>query len=360
MSTTASQVLRDDLRAFAGYQSARKSQQQGHIFLNANESPFASDDWTREQWRHYPSQQPLALIERLAALYGCAKEQLLATRGSDEAIDVLVRAFCEPGGSAIVTAPPVFGMYAVCAKLHGTRVVEIPAQDKANGWHSDLPKMVAATREAGASLMFVCSPGNPTGEGVHAEALRGAARALQGHALLVVDAAYAEFQDEVSAQCLLAEFDNVVILRTLSKAHALAAARIGVAIASPEIIQILSRVQAPYPLAAPAVEAALTALSEAQVTANAGQVAMVRESREQLQDELRQLACVRKVYPSQGNFSLVRFADAQAAFDALLTAGIVVRDFRATPGLENALRITVGTPEQNALVILSLAALGDS
>ena len=355
MPGTAELLLREDLRGFGGYRSARSERSRGEVWLNANESPSPSPADADGALRRYPEPQPHALREGLAALYGVEPAQLLATRGSDEGIDLLLRAFCAPGRGAIVTAPPVFGMYAVCARLHGARAIEVPALDAGGGWRSDLDAMAEAARSSGASLVFVCNPGNPTGEAIANEAIERLAQRLCGRALVVVDEAYAEFADGGDAVALLARNDNLVVLRTLSKAHALAGARIGGVIAAPELIGMIQRCQAPYPLAQPAVQAALAALAPEALARTRGAALQVRHERERLRKLLGDAPGVRRVYPSQGNFLLARFQDAQAAFDALLDAGVVVRDMRAMPGLADALRISVGTPEQDDRVLAALA-----
>ena len=355
VSNTARILLRDDLRDFAGYRSARSEALQGTVWLNANESPSASPGDADGRLRRYPDPQPPALRDALAALYGLAPAQVLATRGSDEGIDLLLRAFCVPGRGAIVIAPPVFGMYAVCARLHGARVVEVPARDAGDGWRCDLAAMADAALRQHANLVFVCNPGNPTGEAIADADIALLAERLRGRALVVVDAAYAEFAGHDASAALLAAHENIVVLRTLSKAHALAGARIGCVLAASELVGMLQRCQAPYPLAQPAVQAALAALAPDAVARTRTSVARVRGERERLLGELQSAPGVRRAYPSQGNFLLLRFDDAQAAFDALLEAGVVVRDMRATPGLADALRISIGTPEQNQRVLASLA-----
>ncbi len=355
MSSTALALLRDDLREFGGYRSARSDVLRGEVWLNANESPTPSPADADGALRRYPDPQPQALRDALAALYGVNASQLLATRGSDEGIDLLLRAFCAPGQGAIVIAPPVFGMYAVCAKLHGARVVEAPARDTPDSWRSDLDAMADAALRERATLVFVCNPGNPTGEAITNDDIEGLAQRLRGKALVVVDAAYAEFAADGDTASLLAGSDNLVVLRTLSKAHALAGARIGSVIAAPELVDMLKRCQAPYPLAQPAVQAALAALAPDVLARTRGAALQLRYERERLRKLLGDAPGVRRVYPSQGNFLLVRFADGQAAFDALLDAGVVVRDMRATPDLGDALRISIGTPEQNDRVLAALA-----
>ncbi len=355
--STAELLLRADLRAFSGYASARRQQQAGEIWLNANESARANVADPVASCRRYPEPQPPALRSALAALYGVAEACLLIGRGSDEGIDLLLRTFCMPGQGAIVTAPPVFGMYAVCARLHGAQVAEVPLQETAAGFVPDLLAMAEAARAQAASLVFVCRPGNPTGECLPLEAIADMARRLRGQALLVVDEAYIEYADQPSASTLLPAHENLVVLRTLSKAHALAAARIGSVLASAQTIAMLARTQAPYPLPQPAIALALQALSEPALAATWAQVAQTIAERERLADALRPLPVVRRLYPSAGNFLLPRFVDTDAALMALADAAIVVRDMRAMPQLGDALRISIGTPIQNDAVIAALEKL---
>ncbi len=357
--STASKLLRADLREFAGYKSARTDRIAGDVWLNANESAWANAGDVEGACRRYPEPQPQALSQRLAELYGVTPDALLVGRGSDEAIDVLVRAFCAPGQGAIVTAPPVFGMYAVCARLHGVRVVEVPLVDTAAGFFTDLDALAETAAANAASLVFVCSPGNPSGESVDASAIARLLQRLQGRAIVVVDEAYVEYASQPSLVPLIAEYDNLVVLRTLSKAHALASARIGVAIARPELIAMIRRCQAPYPLSGPAVAQALQALEPAALAATAAHVEEAKAERVRVQSALGAMAGVRRVYPSAGNFLLVRFDDAEGAYRALLASGVVVRDMRAMPQLDDALRITIGRPEDNQRMLAALRPAKD-
>ncbi|GAB1407851.1 histidinol-phosphate transaminase [Thermomonas brevis] len=357
MNSTVDALLREDLRDFGGYKSARSEALAGDAWLNANESAWANGSDGGGGLRRYPQPQPEALCARLARLYGVAPAQLLVGRGSDEGIDLLVRAFCAPGRGRIVIAPPVFGMYAVSARLHGAGIVEVPLRDGADGLRADLPAMGEAALDRSASLLFLCSPGNPSGELLALDDIAALARRLHGRCIVVVDEAYLEYADAPSATALLAEHDNIAVLRTLSKAHALAAARVGCVLASPALIEALRRCQAPYPMPQPVVEAALAALDADALALTRGRMDAVREARARLADGLRALPCVRRVYPSEGNFLLVRCVDAGAAFAALLAAGVVVRDMRAMPQLGDALRITVGSAGECRRVLAALGAL---
>lgn len=349
-------LVRPDLRDFAGYKSARSEALRGDVWLNANESAWANPADAHGHSRRYPDPQPPALRARLADVYGVGPDQLLVGRGSDEAIDLLVRALCVPGQDAIVVTPPVFGMYVVCARLQGARIIQVPLVDGDAGLVADLDAIGEAALGQGAKLVFLCSPSNPAGSAVPLDGIVALASALEGRALVVVDEAYGEFADGASATTLLDAHANVVVLRTLSKAHALAAARIGVVIGDTELIAVLQRCQAPYPVPTPSAELALAGLSDPALAQTRERVAVVRRERERLLYALGGLPGVRRVYPSQGNYLLVRFDDPERAFRALLSAGVVVRDQRAAPQLGDALRITIGSPEQNDRVIAALDA----
>ena len=350
-------LLREDLRDFAGYRSARSEALDGLVWLNANESPWPNAVDSSGAVRRYPEPQPQTLRTELAALYECAPEQLLIGRGSDEAIDLLVRAFCTPGRDAVLVTPPVFGMYAVCARLQGARTLEVAACDEPGGWRVDLDAVAESAIRDDAKLVFLCSPGNPTGELLSLPAIAALARKLEGRALVVIDEAYGDYADAPSSATLLAEHLNLAVLRTLSKAHALAAARIGCLIANAELIAWLRRCQAPYPIPAPCSSLALRALSPKALARTKAHVREACQERERLRVALTNLPGIRKVYGGHGNFLLVRFDAAELVFRRLLAAGIVVRDLRTWPRLDDALRITIGTSGQNDGVIATLSSL---
>ena len=349
-------LVREDLRGFAGYRSARSDKVEGRVWLNANESAWANRADGEGASRRYPQPQPEALRQALAALYGCTPVQLLAGRGSDEPIDLLIRALCRPGRDAIVVTPPTFGMYAVCARLHGAPVVEVPLVEAEEGFICDFAAVERAVRDSGARVVFLCSPGNPSGAALPLEAIKSLAQALDGQALVVVDEAYQEYADGPSAISLLGSLRNIAVLRTLSKAHALAAARIGAVIADPALVEVLQRCQAPYPLPQPSVDLACRALAAEARSETARRTAVTRAERTRLAAALPRLPGVRRVYPSSANFLLVRFDNPDDAYARLLAAGIVVRDMRHALGLGDALRISLGTPEQNDAVLDVLAA----
>lgn len=349
------ELARAEIRALVPYSSARMEASGGELLLNANESAWPPPGDGGLDCHRYPDPQPAALIERLATLYGVRPRQLLVGRGSDEAIDLLVRAFCRAGEDAILVQPPTFGMYAVCARIQGAAVVEVPL---AADFGVDTDAMLSALTPA-VKLVFVCAPNNPAGAGVPLEVIDRLAQRLAGRALLVVDEAYVEFAEGPSAVTLLDRYEHLAVLRTLSKAWALAGARVGCLLAHPDVVALLRRILPPYPLPRPCVAAALEALSPAGQAAAHQRIAHVRAERQRMADALRRLPQVRAVLPSQANFLTLRFADAEASFKRLLGAGIVVRDVRRYPQLADALRITVGTPAENARV-LALLAEGDA
>jgi histidinol-phosphate aminotransferase len=347
------ELLRPDLRGFEGYASARRTQVAGSVWLNANETPRPSAVDPTRRLHRYPEPQPWALRERLAAHYGVNPEQLMITRGSDEGIDLLVRATCRPGIDAVAIAPPCFGMYAVSARLQGAPLLEVPLRERAGTFAWDLAGLQAAV-ERGARLVFLCSPANPTGQSLSAAELEALARSLQGRALLVVDEAYAEFSRATGAIGLMARFPELVVLRTLSKAHALAGARVGALLAAPALVRLLRNLSAPYPIAAPSAALALRALSPRSLSRTARRVAATVREREWLAPRLRALAGVRRVHDSDANFLLARFERVREAGQRLADAGVVVRDMSAMPGLEDALRVTVGTRRDNLALLAAL------
>jgi histidinol-phosphate aminotransferase len=351
MSSVA-HLLRPELRDFTAYHAA--SPRRGVVRLHANESSWRAPwDDTDDGLNRYPDPRPAALVGALAALYGVAPGAVLATRGSDDAIDLLVRAFCRAGQDAVLVCPPTFGMYAVAARLQGADVIEVPLR---RNFAVDARAIEAAVRP-GVKLVFLCSPNNPTGNTIQARVVEALCRALDGHCVLVVDEAYIEFAREEGLADRLGAYPNLVLLRTLSKAWGLAGARIGALLAEPELIAILRALAPPYPLPSVATEAALRRLQPAELTAARRRTAGVVRRREALAAALGALPAVRRVWPSEGNFLLVRCADAAAALAACESAGVLVRDFSRVPRLQGCLRITVGTAAENRRMLAALAAM---
>lgn len=353
--------LRADLRDFRPYASARTQAPNRGRLLNANESPWPAGLGS-EALNRYPDPQPAELRNALASLYGVSADALLIGRGSDEFIDLLVRATCRAGRDAIAIQPPTFGMYAVAARLQDARIVRLDS-GSARFEAATLAKALATADGEAIRLVFLCSPNNPTGAQVDRDTLRRAAELTVGRALLVIDGAYAEFASDHGAAALdLARcFSHVAVLRTLSKAHALAAARIGSLIATPALIERLAGMLPPYPLPEPSVRAAMAALTPAAREATAARVRTLVASRNALARALPKLPAVVAICDSDANFLAVEFADVDAAERALSKAQITVRRFRDEPALASSLRISMGTAADHRALLDVLADLpGDS
>jgi histidinol-phosphate aminotransferase len=345
-------LARPEIRALKPYEHA--AWEPGLVRLHANELPWRQEaDATAAGLNRYPEPHPLELAARLAPLYGVAPDCVLPGRGSDEAIDLLVRAYCSAGGDAVIICPPTFGMYAVCARIQGAAITEVPLL-RARGYALDVAAILAALSPR-VKLVFVCTPNNPTGNALAAADLLRLAQALHGRALLVVDEAYADFSPAPSCTALLERLPGVVVLRTLSKAYALAGARCGVALADPAIIGLLRRIIPPYALTQLTIEAVTRALEPAALELTRARVAGIVAERERVAAVLATRPSVLKVWPSDANFLLVEFADPARAIERTHAAGLLVRDLRRTAGLERALRITIGSTDQNDQLLRSLA-----
>ena len=312
--------------------------------LHANEMPWrASGDNSIAGLNRYPEPQPRALLERMSRLYGVPAHQLLLGRGSDEAIDLLVRAFCRAGTDRVVICPPTFGFYKVAARIQGAKIIEVPLTRP--GFALDADAVIAAGRQA--KIVFLCSPNNPTGNLLDESAMLGVCRALESTSLVCVDEAYLEFAGRPSLAVRIAEFPNLVVLRTLSKAYALAGARLGTLVADESLVALLRRIIPPYALPASTVEDVLR-LTEAPQCAQAGaRIATLLGERERVRRRLAATRLVARVFPSDANFLLVACRDAARLLEAGKGAGLLVRDFSSAAGLEGCLRITIGSPEQN-------------
>jgi histidinol-phosphate aminotransferase len=279
---------------------------------------------------------------------------LLVARGSDEAIDVLSRIYLRAGADSILQCTPSFGMYKVAAHIQGAGVVEV-ALDPAQDWALDPDRLLGAWRP-NVKLVYLCSPNNPTGNSFAVDALESVCAALDGKAVVVIDEAYIEWSTRRSLTAWLGRFSTIAILRTLSKAHALAGARIGALIAAPELIELARRIIPPYSLAQPTIEAALTALEPGEVAATHARVQALLEERENLRERLLSIPGVTRVWPSDANFLLIDSSDPEAFLRSSMAGGTIVRDMRSNPALPDSFRITVGTRAQNDALISSLEA----
>jgi histidinol-phosphate aminotransferase len=318
--------------------------------LHANELPWrVPGDDSGAGLNRYPEPQPRALIERLATLYNVRPEQVLAARGADEAIDLLIRTFCRAEHDAVLVCPPTFGMYAVAAAVQGAQVVSVPLLPAENFALDERALLRGCTPEV--KIVFLCSPNNPTGNLLAEDAILRIAAALEGRSLVVVDEAYVEFAAAESLTRYLPQLPNLAILRTLSKAHGLAGARCGALIAHREVITLVTRIIPPYAITQLTLEAVLRLLEPAQLEASTLRIATLRSERERVSQALVALPGIVRVWPSAANFLLAEFTDPAGALLRAREADLLVRDLRTYSGLANALRITLGTPSQNSRLL---------
>ncbi len=346
-------LARANVRALTPYQSARRLGGNGDVWLNANEFPLPVPfELSQQTLNRYPECQPKIVIERYAAYAGLTPEQVIVSRGADEGIELLMRAFCEPGKDAILFCPPTYGMYSVSAETIGIEYRTVAALDD---WQLNLPAI--AEQLDGVKVVYMCSPNNPTGNLINQEDIRKLLEMTAGKALLVADEAYIEFCPEATLAGWLQEYPHLVILRTLSKAFALAGLRCGFTLANKPVIDLLMKVIAPYPLATPVADVAGQALSEQGIALMRQHVAELNANRAWLFEQLPQLSVVQQVFPSETNYILARFTDSPKVFKTLWDQGIILRDQNKNPGLAGCLRISIGTREECERLIAALQAL---
>ena len=345
-------AAREDILSLRSYKAG--AQVDDTIRLNANEAPSSAAGSTLNR---YPQVRPATLQDRLAELFGVPAENLLVTRGSSEAIDALTRAWCPAYRSSIITTPPTFDMYRVYADIQGVRLIDVPLDPRTFELDADV---LLAACEPDTRLVFLCSPNNPTGTLVPEADIERIVSNLAGRAVVVLDEAYIEFADRASMAGRVNNHDNLVVLRTLSKAHALAGARCGAAIASEGVIDVLSKVLPPYSFPTPVIETVSGALTKDRLTQSAASVAAIVSERERVAERLDELDCIRQRWPSQSNFILARFDDLPAVLAFLFDKRILIRDFGDAAGLENCARITIGSASENDALLDALATFGSA
>ena len=323
----------------------------GTVRLDANENPFASLVQGQSGINRYPDPQPDALRRRMADLYGVAPDRLWVTRGSDDAIDLLIRSFCEAGRDSVGIVEPTFSAYAQFARVQGAKVVTARLGED---FAFDADAVLETMQSAQPKLLFLCAPNNPTGSPVEPAEVRRIAAALPD-TIVVADEAYIEFAGAPSLAAECGAIENLVVLRTLSKAYGLAGARIGCAIGSPELIALIARVSPPYPLPVPSIAAALDALGPERMPIHRQRIASLIEGRRRIAAQLRGVNEIDTVREG-GNFLFLEVADPADLAQRLAAAAVRVR-FRpnAAPG---GVRVTIGTAEENAalLAVFGIAA----
>lgn len=325
------------------------------IKLNANESPLATGTTNSEGLNRYPARPPAALTQMMANHYDVATENLLVTRGSSEGIDLLIRSFCSAGQDNVLICPPAFEMYRVFASIQGVQCVDVPLR-AAQEYALDTDSLLNAC-DIRSKLIFICSPNNPSGGSVPRNDVLRILEARKSKSLVILDEAYIEFSDMESLASLVSEYDNLVVLRTLSKARALAGARCGAVIASNAVIDLVDRVLAPYALSTPVIKKAEQALSKNQLARSDLAIREIIDERKRLYRELATCDSVVQIYPSQANFLLVRFQSLVELQRCLDEVGIAIRLFGDDPLLVNCARITVSLKHENDKLIKAIRSL---
>lgn len=357
--TLAERLQRSHLRDLVPYASARRSMSGGGIWLNANEAPYTPATAASGSNR-YPAFQSTALNQAYADYAGVDVAQILSGRGSDEAIDLLIRAFCEPQQDRILICPPTYGMYAISAQTHGSETVQVPLQQRGEGnWQLDLEGINNNLDQV--KLVFVCSPSNPLGNTLDSADLKALLERVGEQALVVVDEAYIEFTAQRSSHTMgvaswLADYPQLVVLRTLSKAFGLAALRCGFVLADSSIISVLQKVIAPYPLPQPTIDGAVQALQADSIAAMWQLRDDTINERQRLIQALQGRSWVQQIIPSVTNFVLVKVTDADGLVQQLSANGILIRNQSKQFALANSVRISIGSTTEMDQLIARLPA----
>ena len=335
----AKKLTASQLANLKPYQSARRIGGVGQSYLNANESPFPAFEMPAgETWNRYPDFLPTELAKQYADYAGVKSTRVVAVRGADEGIDLLVRAFCEAKRDSIRIQTPTYSMYEFVANAHQVAVNHIPLTEE---YGLNLDANLAGLEHL--KLIFLCHPNNPTGNPLALDSIKAIAKQYQESAFVVVDEAYIEFCPEHSLAQLLDSYPNVIILRTLSKAFALAAVRLGFIIAHESVIEVINTLIAPYPIPDPSAQIGLSALSAEGLAYMHKQKALTIELRDEFSTLFNNVRCVERVYPSVTNFILLKFDDSKAVFAALRQEGIILRDQNHISRLSNHLRVSIGS-----------------
>jgi histidinol-phosphate aminotransferase len=336
-----SKLLRPHLEHLTPYSSARDEfKGQADVYLDANENAIGST--SAEKYRRYPDPYQVALKEKIGKIKGIDSRQIFLGNGSDEPIDLLIRAFCNPGKDKIIITPPTYGMYEVSANINDVGIVKVPLRADytldATG--------VLETIEPGIKIIFLCSPNNPTGNSIDRKDILDILYKFQG--LVVLDEAYIDFSSKPSLITELVNFRNLIVLQTFSKAWGLAALRLGMTFADPEIIEILNMIKPPYNISGATQELTSKALS--QLDRMKSMVKEIQNQKKQLKTMLSEISAIKEIYPSDANFYLVKIEHAHEIYLKLIEKKVIVRDRSRVALCEDCLRITVGTEKENKIL----------
>lgn len=334
-------LIRPSIKALKPYSSAREEFQgeiDNLIFLDANENPFENGV------NRYPDPKQVELKALISQIKKVPSQNILLGNGSDEVLDLLIRMFCEPNEDNIVILPPTYGMYEVLANVNAVETIKINLSE--DDFQPETTAILAAANR-NSKLLFLCSPNNPTGNSFKAEKIENLIRNFEG--IVVIDEAYVDFSKEASWLSRLFEFPNLVVTQTLSKAFGMAGIRLGLCFASEEIISTLNKIKPPYNINGLTQSKALESLRS--ITNIKTQINCLTEERDLLIKVLDEISFIKKVYPSEANFVLVKLDDANKRYQQLIDNGIVIRNRTTQPLCENCLRLTIGTKEENQKLI---------
>lgn len=341
-------LLRPHLQSLVPYSSARDEYKGSEgVFLDANENPIGSI--TERKWNRYPDPYQAELKAKVGEVKEVPVANIFLGNGSDEPIDLLFRAFCEPGKDEVITNPPTYGMYKVSADINNVLVKEVLLTAS---YDLDVDAIKAAITKT-TKLIFVCSPNNPTGNDVGLEKVEELLRAFEG--IVVVDEAYIDFTSRASFAQKLVQYPNLVVLQTFSKAWGLASLRLGMAYASEAIVGILNKIKPPYNISGLTQETVLNGLEN--VAAKDQMVAELLENRDELKEGLESLVVVKKIHPSNANFFLVEMEKGHDLYNRLIEQKVIVRDRSKVVLCDNGLRITVGSKYENFRLIQAIKEL---
>ncbi|MFT6284881.1 MAG: histidinol-phosphate aminotransferase [Arenicella sp.] len=356
MNDLVNKLICENLKALKPYESARRifagGDSDSETWLNANESPFANDfNIDTAHFNRYPDCQPQRVLLPYAEYAGVQANQLLVSRGADEGIELLIRTFCTPNEDSILICPPTYGMYAISAETCNVGIQRAPLK-------ADFSLDISAINayQGKVNLVFICSPNNPTGTSIGKAQLRQVLENFADSALVVVDEAYIEFDADNTWATELATYPNLVVLRTLSKAFALAGLRCGFTLANSDVIQSIMKVIAPYPLPEPVAQIAAQALSQKGLEQMAEQVEYLRQQKQSVKQKLSQFSELELVGDDKANFILFRHPQKQALMDFLVANAVLIRDQSKQVNLDNCLRITLGTQQQNDKLLALMAS----
>ncbi len=346
MSFNLDNITRKNVKGLSPYSSARDeyiSDGSKMVFLDANENPFENGV------NRYPDPKQRSLKSILAKQKGIQEENMLLGNGSDEVLDLLFRAFCEPRIDNVITLPPTYGMYQVLSGINTieNRTVLLDTDFQPN------VDLILSTMDNNSKILFICSPNNPTGNSISTQKIKTLLENFEG--LVVIDEAYIDFSSEQSWVSKLSKHPNLVITQTLSKAYGMAGIRLGICFASEQIIAVLNKIKPPYNVNELTQQSAMERVSDQKSVQE--EVDVILGERKLLIEALSEISFISKIYPSDANFLLAKVDKASKRYHQLLEKGIVVRNRTTQPLCENTLRFTIGTPEENTLLITALKSL---